>query len=165
MAKAASNTRTAKVSGRGPRADAKRPPNPEATGPVEVGRIGAYVFTQEIVPEIPKPHRSASANDLPFKGWFPGMRHNGHIFLPKRFWTNSADDKELPGREVDPESVTSVYVKSKIRDAFRKWKKDDPLLSNRELILVERAKGDDNGSFTEDGMSIFMQINDEEKAA
>lgn len=119
---------------------------------VELGKVGGITFTMEVWPEIPVTSgRARSSLELPFKSWFPQMAHNAHVFLPTRFWTDE--------RNVDPERVTPAYVKSKIRDAFRKWQADDAEgRKGHSLVLIARDPGDDNGRFTEAGMSVFMQI-------
>lgn len=106
----------------------------------------------EVWPEIPADAgRARSSLALPFQDWFPKMAHNAHVFLPTRFWTDE--------RKVDAEAVTPAYVKSKIRDAFRKWQAADAEgRKGHSLVLMARDAGDDNGRFTEAGMSVFMQI-------
>ena len=135
-------------------------PTEASTPVVALPSVGRFTFTMETLADIPVPktaERTPSTLDLPFKSWFPTMKHNGHIFLPHEFWTAP---KAEGGREVDPKKATSGYVRAKIRGAFNDWKAKDPeTRANRELILVPRKAGDGDGKFS-DGMSIFMQIVD-----
>lgn len=123
--------------------------------PVSLGRVGDFEFAMTVWPEIPAlPTRAASSLALPFRGWFPKMVHNGEVFVPTSFWIDQ--------REVEPEKVTAGYVKAKIRDAFRKWQRDEPEASaGHSLVLIAREPGDDNGRITQAGMSVFMQITKE----
>lgn len=141
-----------------PAAPATSPSEEKPEAPKVLGAVGRFSFALETVPEVPEPtlSRGPSARDLPFKSWFGEMGHNAHVFLPHEFWTASADEG---GRGVDPKKATVGYVRAKIRDAFNTWvSKDEEARSDRRLILVPRKKGDDNGRFTEDGTSVFMQI-------
>ncbi|MCW2317099.1 hypothetical protein M2322_002653 [Rhodoblastus acidophilus] len=133
----------------------------EVTAPVTLGSRGKFTFEMEELPELPpealQPARATSAVELPFKEWFPKMKHNGHIFLPRAFWTASKEDG---GRNVPEDKATVGYARAKINGSFNEWKKkaapEDGF--ERSLILIPRKAGEDNGRFKEDGISIFMQI-------
>jgi hypothetical protein len=169
MAKASVATKSSArgpVKAAAPKAAKKEPainsvPEPDSAAPesnvITLPSVGSFYFAMETVADIPAGlFRSASALELPFKHWFPQMGHNAHIFLPRRFWTAP---KAEGGREVAEDAATSTYVRSKVRDAFRKWQATDEQFKNRVLILVERKAGDCGGEFKEDGFSVYLQIN------
>lgn len=88
--------------------------------------------------------------ELPFKALFDQMQDADHIFLPNSFWA---------ARGVKEDDITSAYVRSKVRAAFKAWQavKEDER-KHHALYLYPRQKGEDSGKYAEPGFSIFMAI-------
>jgi hypothetical protein len=103
--------------------------------------------------------RAPVAHELPFKRMFDKMTKHGQSFwLPTSFWTLPV---EAGGRGVEAEKADSTYVRGKVRNAFNQWKKADDTRANRDIQMVPRAKGDNNGKggvFEEEGFTVFMLI-------
>ena len=133
---------------------------PEATDAAPIEKR-TFDFEIEEGLEIPTaPPRAPVAHELPFRRKFDQMTKHGMSFwLPTSFWTLP---QEAGGRGVDPEKATSTYVRNKVRTAFNQWKKaDEEARENRDILMVPREKGDNNGKggvFEEPGFTVFMIV-------
>jgi hypothetical protein len=155
-------------------AAASKSPKAPTAGTVELGQAGIFTFSKRTgvsVPEDAGRVGGFAANPLPFKAWFGELAHNDATFIPEAFWTGK---REEGGRGADLTKMkpsVAGYQKSKIRDAFNAWKKQEGKeaeRANRSVILVYRKVGDTDSTgfeFKEAGMDCFMQIEQPAKPA
>ena len=128
---------------------------PSTTTPLKT--IGRFTFALEEGVSIPADRpRRPSAIELPFKDFFGHMEPGTCFFVPSAFWTAPVAEG---GRGAKPEvAARSGYAREKLRGAFKLWRERDPQgRADLELVIVARAAGEEDGRFTEPGLSVFMR--------
>lgn len=131
-------------------ADIKPAPKPAPTQT-------AWEFTEDFdigiaPPEAPA--RGLRSTSMPFatKFFTPAMGpalegKKPHKFIPKAFFL---------GRAEKPEKVNGSYMKTKIRDQFNKWKKQQaPAVQEALTLLMHERTGKEEG-FNEPGISVWI---------
>lgn len=127
-------------------------------------QLGKFSITLDVGTPIPEAVRAPSPNALPFKSMFEDLsklpRGTGG-FLGKSWWLGAPEEG---GRGIEEKAFNKTgYVKTKIRDAFNGWVKQDlEERSKYALLVVARKAGEPRGekgddAFEEDGHSIYVQ--------
>lgn len=135
---------------------------PDAAAPTFT--LGRFSFAIERGVSIPQAAPKAStANPLPFPAWFDKMQHNDHFYVPHSYWTAPAADG---GRGADEKAASKPgYARAKVRGSFNAWKGLDKAREHLDLTIANRKAGDDDGTFPEDGISVWLIDSKAAKAA
>jgi hypothetical protein len=131
--------------------------SPAKTDAAEGPRTFSFEPTFSLpIPEV-VPQR---ASELPFKDYFSKVEKDAkegkepHLFLPHAFWTAP---KEQGGRGVPKMNPSAdAYAKSKVRDQFNAWKKQDSARAKLTLVLIARSGSEGIEGITEAGISFWV---------